>query len=169
LSIWEIVGNTVLDDPFAIVHPRTEALMATQISEVMTRDPKMVTPNDSVQKAAQLMQQSDCGIIPVQDGDQLVGMITDRDIAVRCVAAGKGSDCKVSEAMSKEVLYCFEDQEVEDVADNMAEIQVRRLPVLNRDKRLVGIVSIGDLARHDPAVAGESLNAISEPSERHRQ
>jgi CBS domain-containing protein len=142
----------------------------SKISDVMTSDPKLVGPNDSVQQAAVLMREGDCGAIPVQENDRLVGMITDRDIAIRCVAAGKASDCKVAEAMSRDqVLYCFDDEDVETVAENMAENRVRRLPVLNRDKRLVGIVSLGDIARDDPGSAGDSLGAIAEPSDQHRQ
>ncbi|HEX9302664.1 MAG TPA: CBS domain-containing protein, partial [Casimicrobiaceae bacterium] len=102
--------------------------------------------------------------------DHLVGMITDRDIAVRAVALGKSPDTTVGEIMSQEVLYCFDDQELEDVARNMGEIKVRRLPVLNRNKRLVGIVSLGDLARkEEPAVTVRAVNEISKPKGRHSQ
>jgi CBS domain-containing protein len=95
-------------------------------------------------------------------------MITDRDIAVRGVAEGKGPDAKVREAMTQEVMYCFEDEESQQAAQNMADIQVRRLPVLNRDKRLVGIVSLSDLARKEPNTA-KALHGIARPSEQHNQ
>src|SRR5436190_21986705 len=101
-----------------------------KIREVMTRDTKLATPDDTLQQAAKLMTEYDCGILPVAEGDRLVGMITDRDIAVRCVAAGKGPKTKVRDAMTEEVKYCFEDESVTHVCENMSEIQVRRLPVM---------------------------------------
>jgi CBS domain-containing protein len=134
----------------------------------MTRDAQLVRSDDSVRHAARLMKECDCGILPVADGDRLVGMITDRDIAVRAIADGKGPDCKVSEVMTNEVKYCFEDEEVGHVCKNMEQIQVRRLPVLNRDKRLVGIVSLGDLARREPESA-KALHGIAQPSGQHNQ
>src|SRR5436305_8700896 len=115
--------------------------MTMKISKVMKRDAKLTSPNDTLQHAAKLMKDCDCGILPVAEGDRLIGMITDRDIAVRCIAEGKGPDCKVRDAMTEEVKYCFEDEDIDHVCKNMADIQVRRLPVMNRDKRLVGIVS----------------------------
>jgi len=138
------------------------------IREVMTRDAKLIHPDDTLQQAARLMKDCDCGILPVADGDQLVGMITDRDIAIRCVAEGKGPNARVTEAMTQEVLYCFEDQDTQNVCQNMADIQVRRLPVMNRNKRLVGIVSLSDLARKEPNTA-KALHGIARPSEQHNQ
>jgi CBS domain-containing protein len=97
-------------------------------------------------------------------------MITDRDIAIRCVAKGRGPDAKIREIMSDEVKYCFADQDIEQVAQNMAQIQVRRLPVLDRDKRLVGIVSLGDIATIAGGMeAGEALSGISLPGGQHSQ
>jgi CBS domain-containing protein len=95
-------------------------------------------------------------------------MMTDRDITIRCVAESKGPDCKVLEAMTQEVKYCFEDEDIDHVCQNMQEIQVRRLPVMNRDKRLVGFVSLGDLARKEPETA-KALHGIAQPSGRHNQ
>ena len=138
------------------------------IREVMTRDAKLTHPDDTLQQAARLMKDCDCGILPVADGDQLVGMITDRDIAIRCVAEGKGPSARVTEAMTQEVLYCFEDQDTQNVCQNMADIQVRRLPVMNRKKRLVGIVSLSELARKEPNTA-KALHGIARPSEQHNQ
>lgn len=138
-----------------------------KIREVMTRDAKLVNPNDTIQDAAKLMKQCDCGVLPVSDGDRLVGMITDRDIAVRCIADGKGPNC-VRDAMTQEVKYCFEDEDISHVCANMSEIQVRRLPVLNRNKRLVGIVSLSDLARQSAGTA-KALHGIVRPSQQHNQ
>src|SRR6266545_3140011 len=120
---------------------------AMKISSVMSRDVQLIKPDDTIRSAAALMKKIDAGLLPVTENDKLVGMITDRDIAIRGVAEGKGPDAKVRDAMSPEVKYCFEDEDVTHVAENMAELQVRRLPVMNRDKRLVGIVSLADLAK----------------------
>jgi CBS domain-containing protein len=139
-----------------------------KIRDVMTRDTMLTSPDDTLRHAAQMMTACDCGVLPVAEGDRLVGMITDRDIAVRGVAEGKGPDAKVREAMTQEVMYCFEDEEAQQAAQNMADIQVRRLPVLNRDKRLVGIVSLSDLARKEPNTA-KALHGIARPSEQHNQ
>jgi len=139
-----------------------------KIREVMTRDAKLVNPNDTLQHAAKLMKACDCGILPVAEGDRLVGMITDRDIAVRCIAEGKGPNAKVSDAMTEEVKYCFDDEDVSHVCANMSKIQVRRLPVMDRNKRLVGIVSLGDLAHQAPSNA-RALHGIARPSQQHNQ
>lgn len=140
-----------------------------KINQCMTRDVRIISPEDSIERAAQIMGQIDAGVLPVADGDRLVGMITDRDIAIRGVAEGCGSDAKVRDIMSQEVKYCFEDDETDDVLENMGEIQVRRLPVVNRDKRLVGIVSIGDLAKEEQRETGEALSEIARPSTLHSQ
>jgi CBS domain-containing protein len=141
-----------------------------KISKCMTRDVRIVTPANTLREAAQMMAEIDSGVLPVRDGDRLIGMVTDRDIAVRGVGEGLASDAPVERVMSREVLYCFDDQELEDVARNMADIKVRRLPVLNRDKRLVGIVSLADLSRReDPAVTAKAVSSISKPGGRHTQ
>ena len=134
-----------------------------KVSEVMTKDVKIADPNRTIQDAAKLMDKTDCGSLPVGEGDRLIGMITDRDIAIRAVAAGLPPSTPIREVMSSDVKYCFEDEELDDVAGNMADIQMRRLPVLNKEKRIVGIVSIGDLARSDDASAGEALAEIAQP------
>jgi CBS domain-containing protein len=110
-------------------------------------------------------------VLPVADGDRLIGMITDRDIAIRAVAAGKSPDTKVREIMSTEVKYCFEDENLEHVQSNLGDLRVRRLPVMNRDKRLVGIVSLGDVAtKGKPKKAtAEALAGISQPGGPHSQ
>ena len=132
------------------------------VNEAMSTDVRIATPDQTIKEAATIMAEIDAGILPVGDNDRLVGMITDLDIAVRGVAKGLKPDAKVRDVMSKEVRYCFEDDDIEDVAANMAELKVRRLPVLNREKRLVGILSLGDIAMADgPDSAGEAIVGIS--------
>ena len=142
-----------------------------KVSECMTREVRLVAPEETLQDAARMMADIDAGILPVGEDDRMIGMITDRDIAIRGVALGRAPDAKVREIMSDEVRYCFEDDDAEAVLDNMAAIQVRRLPVVDRDKRLVGIVSIADLARkrEEAAHAGEALGEIARPSALHSQ
>ena len=141
-----------------------------KISETMTREVKLATPTQTIREAARLMAELDAGALPVADGDRLVGMITDRDIAIRAVASGRGPDTPVREVMTQDIKYCFEDQTLEEVAENMGDIRVRRLPVLNRDKRLVGIVSIGDIASSgEPKNVGSALSDISRPGGEHSQ
>jgi CBS domain-containing protein len=142
-----------------------------RVSEAMTRDVRITSPGETIRQAARMMAEIDAGVVPVGENDRLVGIITDRDIAVRAVAGGKSPDTPIREIMSSDVCYCFDDQEISDVAANMAEVKVRRLPVVNRDKRLVGILSLGDIAQADnqdkPAV--EALCGISEPGGQHSQ
>jgi CBS domain-containing protein len=141
-----------------------------QISNVMSRDVQIIDPDQTLRDAAAIMKRLDAGVLPVAEKDKLVGMITDRDIAIRGVAEGKGPTAKIRDVMSHEVKYCFEDEEVDHVAENMAELQVRRLPVMDRQKRLVGIVSLGDLATHGslPKTA-RALHGISQPGGPHNQ
>jgi CBS domain-containing protein len=136
----------------------------------MSRDVHIIAPDQTLRDAAATMKRLDAGVLPVGEKDKLIGMITDRDIAVRGIAEGKGPDAKIRDVMSHEVKYCFEDEDVDHVAENMAELQVRRLPVMNRDRRLVGIVSLGDLATHGslPKTA-KALHGISQPGGRHTQ
>jgi CBS domain-containing protein len=136
-----------------------------KIHEVMSTQVRVANPNETIQHAARDMAGNDAGILPVGENDRLVGMLSDRDMVVRGIAEGKGPDAMVRDVMSKKVRYCFDDQEVGQVAQNMAELQVRRLPVLNRDKRLVGIVSLGDIAHCDEAAA--ALKGISRPGGMH--
>jgi len=141
-----------------------------KVSKCMTRDVQLVNPTQSIRDAARMMAEIDAGALPVGQDDRLVGMITDRDIAVRGVAEGKSLDTPIREIMSREVLYCFDDQELKDIARNMGEMKVRRLPVLNRDKRLVGIVSLGDLALKDePSLTSSAVTNISKHGGRHSQ
>lgn len=141
-----------------------------KISEVMTRDVRMVDPQQTICEAAGIMAECDAGAVPVSEDDRLVGVITDRDIAIRAVAENLSPDTPVGEIMTEEVLYCFEDEDVEQVAKNMGENQVRRLPVLNRENLLVGIVSIGDLALSTkPDTTGSAVADISRPGGDHSQ
>jgi CBS domain-containing protein len=135
-----------------------------KVADVMTPHVEIASPNQSVQEIARLMVDADTGVLPVGENDRLVGMITDRDIAVRVAAEGKDpKQVRVREVMSPEVRYCYEDEDLEHVAENMAEQQVRRLPVMNRGKRLVGIISLGDIAtRERPHTAGLALRGISQ-------
>lgn len=137
-----------------------------RIADAMTRDVQTIKPDQSIVDAAKMMADCDCGSLPVADNDRLVGMITDRDIVVRAIAQGK-ADCKVQDVMSSDIKYCYEEDDMDDVAQNMGDLQIRRLPVVNRDKRLVGIVSLGDIATSDEAPAGEALSHISEPASQH--
>lgn len=119
-----------------------------QIQEIMSSNPRLVDPNTKLQECARIMKQEDLGALPVGENDRLVGMVTDRDIAIRGV--GEGSDAAnmtVRDVMSQGVCYVFEDEDAEECAHKFAEHQVRRMPVLNRDKRLVGVVAIADLAK----------------------
>jgi CBS domain-containing protein len=141
-----------------------------KVCDVMSSDVCLVSPDDRICDAAQQMADNDIGALPVGENDRLVGMVTDRDIAVRAVACGLGPDTKIRDVMSEDVMYCYEDEELEVVADNMADIQVRRLPVLSREKRLVGIVSMGDLAQcEDANTAGQAIAGISKPGGAHSQ
>ena len=141
-----------------------------KVREAMTDYVCVATPEQSIRDAAQKMAEIDAGALPVRDNDRLVGMITDRDIAVRAVAMGRSFDTKVRDVMSAEVLYCFDDEDLETVARNMSDVKVRRLPVLNRDKRLVGILSLGDLAQcEDATTAGKTIAHISEQGGAHSQ
>lgn len=141
-----------------------------KIRDVMTPDVRTVAPSATIREAAQLMAETDVGVLPVSENDRLVGMLTDRDIVVRAVAAGRDASTLVREAMSPEIKYCFADDEVDDVCENMADQQLRRLPVVDQDKNLVGIVSLSDLARQgDSDAAGEALEGITQPGGQHSQ
>jgi CBS domain-containing protein len=140
-----------------------------RVSDAMTRDVRVCHPRQSICDAAKLMAELDCGILPVGEDDRLVGMITDRDIAIRAVAQHKSPDLPVRDAMSREVKYCFEDQHVDQVARNMSDLRVRRLPVLDRDKRLVGILSLGDLATAEIRAATEAVSGVSRHGGPHSQ
>ena len=141
-----------------------------KVSDAMSRDVRIASPEQSIADAARAMAAIDAGVLPVAQDDRLVGMITDRDIAVRAVAEGKGVDTPIRDVMTKDVKFCFEDEDLDEVAANMADIRVRRLPVVNRDKRLVGILSLGDIAlSQGEDAAGEAIMGISQPGGPHSQ
>lgn len=141
-----------------------------KVHEAMTSDVYVANPQNTIQEVARMMGKLDCGIVPVGENDRLVGMLSDRDIVVRAVGDGRGPETRVADVMSREVRYCFENEDLQHVTQNMGDQQVRRLPVLNKDKRLVGILSLGDIARSaDGAVTGEALTEISRPGGQHSQ
>jgi CBS domain-containing protein len=136
----------------------------------MSSDVNIASPNQSIREAARMMAKIDAGVLPVGENDRLVGMITDRDIAIRAVGAGKTPDTPIREIMSAEVKYCFEDDEIDEIARNMADLKVRRLPVLDAKKRLVGIISLADMALAEgPEPVGQAICGISEPGGEHSQ
>ena len=137
-----------------------------QLKDLMTRDVKVVSPEMTIGEAAREMREGDFGMMPVGENDRMIGTISDRDITIRAVAEGKGSDTKVRDVMSAGVSWAFEDDSVEQAAKTMSERQVRRLPVVDRDKRLVGIVALGDFAVDSSEIrpAAEALSEISKPA-----
>lgn len=141
------------------------------VKECMTREVRTLSPDRSIQDAARLMADCDVGAIPIGQDDRLVGMITDRDIVVRAVCQGMGAETPIAQIMTHQIKYCFQDEDVQHVAQNMGDIQVRRLPVLDRDKRLVGILALGDIASggRTDRLAGQALSGISREGGQHNQ
>jgi CBS domain-containing protein len=138
------------------------------LRDIMTRNVEVVSAGASLKDAAKKMKDLDVGLIPVCDGDRLKGVLTDRDITIRATADGRDpSKTKVSEVMSTDLAYCLEDQEVEEAVSVMEARQIRRLPIVNQDKRLIGIISLADIAVHvgDRDLSGETLEEISAPAE----
>lgn len=139
-----------------------------KVSQAMTRGAQIAGPNETLQEVARRMAAEDIGFLPVGDDDRLVGTITDRDIVVRAVAQGRDGTALVRDAMTRDVKYCFEDDDMDHVMHNMAHIQVRRLPVVDRDKRLVGVVSLADGAlKDDPEAAGLAFTGVVMPGGAH--
>jgi CBS domain-containing protein len=138
-----------------------------QVKDVMTKDVEIINPNDSLKDAAEKMRTLNVGPLPVCDGDRLKGIITDRDIVVRAVSQGMDpNNTRVSQAMTDEIEYVHEEDDLSLVARKMKDEQIRRILVVNRDKRLVGIVALGDISEAmDTQEAGETLESISEPSQ----
>lgn len=142
-----------------------------QVRQIMTRHVECTRPDASLQEAATKMKQLEIGPLPVWENNRLAGFITDRDITVRATAEGRDPKTTlVREVMTPSVVYCFDDQEVEEAAQIMKDLQVRRLAVLDRDERLVGIISLGDLAVEtgDDRLVGETLEVVSEPNRPNR-
>jgi CBS domain-containing protein len=143
---------------------------AMKVSDCMTRDVRLGDPDMTLQEAARQMAECDSGVLPIGENDRLVGMLTDRDIAIRGVAQGKGPNDKIRDVMSREVRWCYEDEDVETALKSMASEQIRRLPVLSRAKRLIGIVAISDLSNATkPDRTGQAFSAISRQSALHNQ
>ena len=141
-----------------------------KVSEVMTSDVQTVSPDQTAREAAAFMLRAEAGSIPVTEGEKVVGMITDRDIAVRGVAEGRGPDTPVRDLMTDHIICARADDNVDDIARRMSEEQVRRLPVLDEDDRLCGIVSLGDLAREARGEeAHQALEGVSQPGGQHEQ
>jgi CBS domain-containing protein len=140
--------------------------MDRQIKDVMSRDVKVISPDMTIREAARTMCDGDFGMMPVGENDRMIGAISDRDIAIRAVAEGKGPGTKVREIMSTGIWWAYDDDTVEHAVKLMSERKVRRLPLVDHDKRLVGIVALGDLAvdRSEIQPAAEALSKISEPS-----
>lgn len=135
-----------------------------KVNEMMTTDVCVVSPNNTLRDAAMLMEKMDIGSLPVGANDRLVGIITDRDIAIRAVAQGKSPDTTVQEAMSTDIKYCYDDEDIDHVARNMADLELRRMPVVNRDKRLVGVVSLSNFAYSgDRKAADKLLKGVAAP------
>ena len=137
-----------------------------KLKDLMSRDVKVISPDMSIREAAKEMRDGDFGMLPVGENDRMIGTISDRDIAIRAVAEGKDTGTKVRDVMSEGIAWAFEDDSVEEAAKIMSKRQVRRLPVVNRDKRLVGIVALGDFAVESSEIrpAAEALSEISKPS-----
>jgi CBS domain-containing protein len=139
-----------------------------RVSEAMSRDVRVAHPEQRIKEVASTMADIDAGVLPVSENDRLIGMVTDRDIALRAVAGGKGPDTPVREVMTVDVKYCFEDDDLVHVSKIMAEQQVRRLPVVNRDNRLVGILALGDIAAVEGAnTIGKAIEGISRSGGKH--
>jgi CBS domain-containing protein len=144
--------------------------LVMKVCDAMKADVQLCTPDDTLKDAAEAMAALGVGLLPVTDGERLVGMISDRDIAIRGVATGRGPDSRVGDVMTSDVKYCFDHQEIGEVIENMGDVQVRRLPVLNRDKRLEGIVALCDLARTNPGNGtSKALERVSQPGGQHAQ
>ena len=141
-----------------------------KVSDAMTAEVQLCTPDDTLKDAAQAMAALGVGLLPVTDNERLVGMISDRDIAIRGVGMGRGPEGRVGDVMTADVKYCYDDQDLDEVSANMGDIQVRRLPVLNRNKQLVGIIALGDIAQVQAGNGtGAALSAISRPGGQHVQ
>ena len=141
-----------------------------QVKDAMTTDVELASPTHTIRQAALLMEKTDCGVLPVADKDSLVGMITDRDIAVRGIAKGYGPETPVRELMTDDLIVVRIDDDVEEAATKMSDARVRRLPVIDSDERLCGIVSLGDLAREsDDECSQQALEGVSQPGGQHQQ
>jgi len=136
-----------------------------KVQDIMTRDVEVARPDEALSSVAQKMDRHDIGSLPVCDGTKIQGMITDRDIAIRAVAAGKGPETTAAAIMSSDVEYCFAEDDIEDVCAKMSDKQIRRLPVVDADRNLVGVISLGDLALEAKGKVAENvLEEVSRPT-----
>jgi CBS domain-containing protein len=139
-----------------------------KVGEAMNRGAHIVNANDTLKHAAEIMAEEDVGFLPVEEDDRLVGMLTDRDIVTRCIAQGKDGDARVRDAMTRDVKYCYEQDDIDSAMENMADLQVRRMPVMNEGKRLVGILSLADAARcYSPDTVGIAFSGVVMPGGEH--
>ena len=132
-----------------------------KIKDVMTKECNWISPNATLAEAAKVMKDKDIGFVAIGENDKLIGTITDRDLAIRAVAENLAPSTAVKAVMTQKVMYCYEDQSVEEICENMSDIKVRRLPVVNKDKRLVGTVSLGDISQAKAQESGEALQQIT--------
>lgn len=137
-----------------------------KLKDLMSRDVQIIGPDGTIKEAAQQMRKGNFGMMPVGENDRMIGTISDRDIVIRAVAEGKDPSTKVREIMSEGIVWAYEEDSVDDAVKLMSDHQIRRLPIVNADKRLVGIVALGDFAVEsaDIEIAGEALSEISKPS-----
>ncbi|WP_175943742.1 MULTISPECIES: CBS domain-containing protein [unclassified Caballeronia] len=136
----------------------------TKVAEVMTRGVQTIAPNESIRRAAELMDELNVGALPVCDGTRLKGVVTDRDIVVRAVSVGKESSCAVQDVASEPVEWCFEDDEIHDAMRRMEQLQIRRMPVVDSEKNIVGMLALGDIAIYSDGEVSSTIQAISTPS-----
>ena len=136
-----------------------------KLREIMTSNVEVIHPDDTLQTAAEKMRDRDIGFLPVCDGDRLIGVLTDRDLITRALAEGTESKAMLGrDLVTSPAIYCFDDQNVDEAAKLMHDNQIRRLVILNRDKRMVGVISLGDLAMNiDDKKSGDVLQSVSEP------
>lgn len=154
-------------DEFAI--PTCKEEVMHRVNEIMSQDVVRIAPTDSIRHAAQLMERYDIGALPVCDNNRLIGMVTDRDLAVRAISAGKPPETRVHEVASGPIEWCFDDDSLDEIQHYMADAQLRRLPVVDHDKRLVGMLSLADIATRSAGPARDdvanTLEGVSQPKQ----
>lgn len=134
-----------------------------KVSEVMSRNVQLAAPDQSIRKAAQLMQQHDIGSLPVGENERLVGIVTDRDIVVRAIAQGRDPDTPIREVMTDDIQYCSEEDDVDEVSRRMAQLEIRRLPVLDSDQRVIGMMSLANVAHSQDDAAERAVKGVATP------
>lgn len=134
-----------------------------KVSEVMSRNVQLAAPDQSIRKAAQLMQQHDIGSLPVGENERLVGIVTDRDIVVRAIAQGRDPDTPIREVMTDDIQYCSEEDDVDEVSRRMAQLEIRRLPVLDSDQRVIWMMSLANVAHSQDDAAERAVKGVATP------